>query len=315
MVTGRQLKEKQIGVLMGGLSAEREVSLRSGEAVLQALKGLGYSAVAIDVGRDLPRQLQEAGIEVAFIALHGRYGEDGTVQGLLELLAIPYTGSGVLASALAMDKLKTKQMLLFHELPTPGFKVIRRGEDRQRLLDACRHFPLVVKPAREGSTVGISIVRDLEELNVGLDTAFESDSVVLVEDYIAGRELTVGLIDNQALPIVEIIPKGGFYDYKAKYTVGGSRYLVPAELDAVLYERLQQVAVASAAALDCCGPARVDFMLREREFFCLEVNTIPGLTGTSLLPKAAAAAGLDFAQLVERILLSAGLPQADAVTD
>jgi len=306
-MTRDELKTKKIAVLMGGLSAEREISLRTGRAVLSALQQSGYAAVGIDAGRDLPAQLASAQAEVAFIALHGRYGEDGTVQGLLEVLGIPYTGSGVLASSVAMDKVSTKKILLYHELPTPAFDVFHRGENLSALLDRCRHFPLVVKPAREGSTIGVSIVRTPEELSAGVEEALAHDDLVLVEDFISGLEVTVGVLDGVALPVIQVVPKGGFYDFQAKYTAGQTEYLVPAPLDGALYERLQQVSVAAFRALGCCGAARVDFMVREREFYCLEVNTIPGMTETSLLPKAARQAGIEFAELVERILLGAGL--------
>ncbi len=269
-MTRQELKKKKIGVLLGGLSGEREVSLRTGAAVLKALEAEGYEAVAIDAGRDLAARLIEESVEVAFIALHGRYGEDGSVQGMLELMGIPYTGSGVLASSVAMDKVTTKKVLLYHELPTPAFETYCRGEDLQVLVGKCRHYPLVVKPAREGSTIGV-------------------------------------VLDGQPLPIIQVVPKGGFYDYHAKYTAGQTEYVLPAPLDGVLYQRLQQVAVETCRVLDCSGAARVDFMVREREFYCLEVNTIPGMTETSLLPKAAGHEGISFAELVQRILETAGL--------
>ena len=301
------LKNQRIAVLMGGLSAEREISLRTGRAVLNALLESGYDAVAVDVGRDLPGQLREAAAEVAFICLHGRYGEDGTVQGLLELLQIPYTGSGVMASSVAMDKVVTKQLLLYHEISTPGFLVYRAGDDRQALLARCRHFPLVVKPSREGSTIGVSIVHDPAQLEAGLTDALQHDSLVLIEDFIQGAEVTVSVLNGEALPIIQIVPKSGFYDYQSKYTPGQTEYLLPAPLDAVLYSRLQTVSVEACRALSCRGAARVDFMVREKEFFCLEVNTIPGMTETSLLPKAARAAGIPFSELALRILDDAGL--------
>ncbi len=303
----KDIRNSTIGILCGGLSAEREISLRTGAAVEKALLGAGYRAVKIDAGRDLATQLRTAGVEIAFLSLHGRYGEDGTVQGLLELMGIPYTGSGVLASALAMDKVATKKILLHHELPTPGFACFSKEDDRDGFLDRCRHFPLVVKPAREGSTIGISIVHDRQELTAGLDEALQCDSLVLVEDFIEGLEVTVSVLGEEALPIIQIVPKGGFYDYQAKYTAGQTEYLLPAPLPAVLYERLQQVAVQACRVLECRGAARVDFMVREREFYCLEVNTIPGMTETSLLPKAAAEAGMNFTELVECMLFDAGL--------
>lgn len=303
----KQMLEKKIAVLMGGLSAEREVSLRTGNACLNALRELGYQAVAIDVGHDLPEQLKAENIEIAFVALHGRFGEDGRVQGLLEMLQTPYTGSGVLASSMAIDKVVTKKMLLYHELPTPSFEFMRAGDSSEQLLERCKHLPLIVKPSREGSTIGISIARSREALRHGIDTAAALDGTVLIEDYIEGSELTVSVLNGVALPIIQIVPKSGFYDYHAKYTAGQTEYLLPAPVDAVITQRVQQAAVAACEALGCRGAARVDFMLREREFYCIEVNTIPGMTETSLLPKAAAEAGIEFPQLVEQILLDAGL--------
>ena len=307
MITNAGLKKMKIGVLYGGISAEREISLKTGAAVLRALKELGYAVVGVDAGLDLPAQLKEAAIELAFVALHGRFGEDGRVQGLLEMLQLPYTGSGVLSSSLSIDKVATKQMLLYHELPTPGFEVVKTKEQADRLLNNSRHFPLVVKPAREGSTIGISIVHSLEALRHGIDTAAALDGTVLVEEYIDGLELTVSVLNGEALPIIQIVPRSGFYDFHAKYTPGQTEYLLPAPIDAGVYTQMQQAAVAACEVLGCRGAARVDFMLREKEFYCLEVNTIPGMTETSLLPKAAKAAGLDFNQLVEKILLDAGI--------
>jgi len=307
LIDKSEMKTKTIGVLYGGLSAEREISLKTGTAVLKALIADGYKAVGIDVGLNLPSQLSEAGIQVAFIALHGRFGEDGRVQGLLEMLHIPYTGSGVLASSLSIDKVATKQMLLYHELPTPGFQVVKGKLEAEKLISACRHLPLVVKPSREGSTIGISIVQSVEALRHGIDTAAALDDSVLVEEYIDGLELTVSVLNGEALPVIQIVPKTGFYDYHAKYTVGQTDYLLPAPIDAGVYTRMQEAAVDACQALGCRGAARVDFMLRDKEFYCLEVNSIPGMTETSLLPKAAKAAGLEFGQLVELILLDADL--------
>ena len=306
-MTRDELKAKKIAVLMGGLSAEREISLRTGRAVLAALQEAGYTAVGIDADRDLAARLEAEKAEVAFIALHGRFGEDGTVQGMLEILGIPYTGSGVMASAVAMDKVTTKKILLYHELPTPAFDVFQRGIDKEAFLSRHRHFPLVVKPAREGSTIGVSIVRNAKELRAGLESALAHDDLVLVEDFIQGLEVTVGVLEGEPLPIIQVVPKGGFYDFQAKYTAGQTEYLVPAPLEGALYERLQQVAVAAFRALGCAGAARVDFMVREREFYCLEVNTIPGMTETSLLPKAARQNGIAFGELVQRILEGATL--------
>ena len=307
MAKSNDLKNKKIAVLMGGLSAEREISLKTGQAVLKALLENGCDAVAIDAGRDLPGQLQATEAEVAFICLHGRYGEDGTVQGMLEMMQIPYTGSGVMSSSMVMDKVVTKQLLLYHEISTPGFMVYRAGDDQAEVLKRCRHFPLIVKPAREGSTIGISIVHDRAQLEAGLTEAMKHDDLILIEDFIQGDEVTVSVLNNEPLPIIKIVPKSGFYDYESKYTPGQTEYLLPAPLEAVLYNRLQDVSVEACKALSCRGAARVDFMVREREFFCLELNTIPGMTETSLLPKAAAEAGVPFNVLVMQILDDAGL--------
>jgi D-alanine-D-alanine ligase len=307
MTGSRELKKKKTAVLMGGLSSERDVSLKTGQAVLSALLENGCNAVAVDVGRDLPGQLQAVDAELAFICLHGRYGEDGTVQGLLEMMQMPYTGSGVMASSMAMDKVITKQILLYNEISTPGFVAYRAGDNKTAILERCQHFPLVIKPAREGSTIGITIASDRTQLEAGLEEALKHDDLVLIEDFIKGDEVTVSVLNNEPLPIIKIVPKSGFYDYESKYTPGQTQYLLPAPLEPVLYSRLQETSVAACRALSCRGVARVDFMVREREFFCLEVNTIPGMTETSLLPKAAAEAGISFNELVIRILKDASL--------
>ena len=307
MANRNDLKNKKIAVLMGGLSAEREISFKTGNAALKALLESGCDAVAVDVGVNLPAQLQAVEAELAFICLHGRYGEDGTVQGLLEMMQIPYTGSGVMSSSMAMDKVITKQILLYHEISTPGFVVYHAGDDQAAVLERCRHFPLIVKPAREGSTIGISIVHDMAQLEAGLVEALRHDDLILIEDFIQGAEVTVSVLNSEPLPIIQIVPKSGFYDYESKYTPGQTEYLLPAPLEAVIYNRLQEVSVDACRALSCRGAARVDFMVREREFFCLEVNTIPGMTETSLLPKAAAEAGVSFNELVMQILEDAAL--------
>lgn len=306
-MTRDELKQKKIAVLLGGLSAEREVSLRTGRAVLTALGEAGYQVVAIDAGRDLAARLVEERVEVAFIALHGRFGEDGTVQGLLELLGVPYTGSGVLASSVAMDKVTTKKLLLHQGIVTPDFTVFRAGDDRAALRRNWRRYPLVVKPAREGSTIGVSIVQGEGDLDAALDEGLRHDRTVLIEEFIAGAEVTVGVLDGEALPIIQVVPKAGFYDYANKYTAGRTEYLLPAPLPAAIYAQLQQQAAAAYQALGCSGAARIDFMVRGEQTFCLEVNTIPGMTETSLLPKAAGHAGLSFGELAQRILCGAGL--------
>lgn len=298
-------RKKRIGVLMGGISREREVSLRSGAAMLAALKEQGYQVVGIDVGEDIVRQIIGANIEVAVIALHGRWGEDGTVQGLLELLRIPYTGSGVLASALAINKIKAKEVFLYHEIPTPEFFPIPdvwRGEEPP--------FPppWVVKPASEGSTIGISIVADRAGLNEGVKGAKAHDQEVFVERYIKGRELTVAILNGEPLPIVEVKPKRGFYDYQAKYTPGETTYTCPAPLSKLQTEEVMGLGLRAYHALGCSGCARVDLLMDEGGgAYVTEINTLPGMTQTSLVPKAAAVAGIPFGRLVEMILEGAAL--------
>lgn len=299
----RGLKKKKIGVLMGGISEEREISLRTGGAVLKALKEKGYDAVGIDVGRDVAGELKRKKIEVAFLALHGRYGEDGCVQGMLELMSIPYTGSGVQASALAMDKAAAKKVLAFHGISTPPFVVVEEPVDAVSL-----GMPVVIKPASQGSAVGVSIVRKKAELDRALKAAKRLSREVLAERYIRGRELTVAILDGAALPVIEILPKKGFYDYNAKYTKGMTDFVVPAALEPAVETRVVDESLKSYEILGCSGAARVDVMLDDNSTpFVLEVNTIPGLTELSLFPRAAAAAGLDYPKLVERMLKGAGL--------
>jgi D-alanine-D-alanine ligase len=305
-----QFKGRKIGVLMGGLSSEREISRRTGAAILKALQDKGYAAVAIDVDRDVVSRLQAAAIEAAFIALHGTLGEDGVIQGLLELLQIPYTGSGVLASALAMNKVAAKKIFVYHGLPTPEFQSLRvaPGGEGAVLSDITISCPMIVKPAEEGSTIGVSIVRTREELRPALETAAGFGSELLIEAFITGRELTVGILNDRPLPLIEIIPRSGFYDYQAKYQKGETDYVFPDWLGARREQEIQSLAVQAFQSLGCSGAARVDFMIdRDYSALILEVNTVPGMTETSLLPKAARRAGIEFPELVERILWSAAV--------
>lgn len=301
------LKKKPVAVILGGDSAEREVSLRSGEAVLDALRQKGYNAFPLDSAEDVAQQLLLSGAEVVFLAVHGRHGEDGTIQGLLEMLHLPYTGSGVLASAVAMDKAVSKTMIRAAGVPTPEARLVTTATDLDAFCRAHTAYPCVVKPVREGSTLGISVAHTASELLEGIRSAQTYDAKVLVEDFIAGREVTVGVMDGRALPVVEVVAKSGFYDYTAKYTPGQTQYLVPAPLEDELYTAVQTAAEKVYSTIGCRGAVRVDFMLRANEYFFLEVNTIPGMTQTSLLPKAAAKEGMDFALLVERILQDAAL--------
>ena len=296
------LKKSKIGVLMGGLSEEREISFKTGTAILKALGDKGYKAIGIDAGRDIPGVLLKKKIDIAFIALHGRYGEDGCMQGLLEVMGIPYTGSGVKASALAMDKAAAKKVMLYHGVSTPASCIYEEGA-RPKV-----KAPLVVKPACQGSAIGVSIVKKDSGLKAALKEALRFGGPVLIEKYIKGRELTVSILDGRVLPIIEIRPKEGFYDFAAKYTKGMTEFVVPAPIAKTAEKKVAKEALKAFEALGCSGAARVDVILDARGTpFVLEVNTIPGMTGLSLFPRAAEAAGLDYPALVEEMLKGAGL--------
>ena len=305
----QSMKKKKIGVLMGGLSREREVSLRTGKAILKALIEKGYPASPIDVSQEIAERLIEEKIEIAFIALHGRYGEDGTIQGMLELMGIPYTGSGVLASALALDKIMAKKFFVCENIPTPTYEVFQRDEiDKNPLRVPSLPLPLVVKPAREGSTIGVSIVRKEEELVPALREAGKYDDEILLEEFMKGKEITVGILHDIPLPIIEIVPRSGFYDYHSKYTKGETEYIIPARIPREQYLYAQEISLKAFHVLGCSGCARVDLMTDEGgNPFVIDVNTMPGMTETSLIPKAASYAGINFEDLVERILLGASL--------
>jgi D-alanine-D-alanine ligase len=316
---------------MGGRSAEREISLRTGTGIAQALRNLGHEVSAIDAadGRLIPageaapatlagpqamtrqpelsvRAVSEASAlessEVVFLALHGGAGEDGTIQALLDLAGKPYTGSGVLASALAMNKAMSKRVFEREGIPTPRWILVEATE--KRAIDTTAlGLPMVVKPNAQGSTVGLTIVTGLDQLPAALRLAFEYGDEALIEEFIPGRELTVGMLGDEALPIVEIEPEGGHYDYESKYTAGKSVYTCPANLPDALAARIRDLGRRAALALGCRGVSRVDFRLSPaNEAYCLEVNTIPGMTPTSLVPMAAKARGLSYDQLVERML-------------
>lgn len=307
----------KVAVLMGGQSAEREVSLMSGTGVLAALRATGIDAHAFDPAERPFGDLQKENFSRAFIALHGRYGEDGTVQGALELLGIPYTGSGVMASAVAMDKIFTKRIWVTHALHTPGFALARAPGD---VLDAARRFglPLAVKPSREGSTIGFTKVVSEDQCAGAFDIARRHDDAVLCEQFIDGRELTVAILgtgaDARALPIIEIIAPAGNYDYQNKYFRDDTRYECPARLSEALSARIRALALEAFLTLDCEGWARVDVMLRKAddEPFLLEINTSPGMTGHSLVPMAAKAEGISYEALCVMVLSSARLKTGGA---
>ncbi len=303
------LTDKKIGVLMGGISSEREISLKTGKTIEAALKKKGYNVIGIDVDRDIADRLKKEAVEIAFIALHGRYGEDGTIQGLLEVIGIPYTGSGVLSSAIAINKIITKRLLEYHQIPTPRYTVLKKNEgvDYYRSLESHGfEYPVVVKPSSEGSTIGVSIARDKEELLEAVGLAFSYGNEILMEEYINGREITVGILDNTPLPVIEIVPKEEFYDYRAKYTKGMTEYIIPARLSDGLYKKVQDIGLKVYQVLGCKGVSRVDMRVdREDNPYVLEINTVPGMTETSLIPMAARETGIDFPELVEKILESA----------
>jgi D-alanine-D-alanine ligase len=301
----------RVGVIMGGLSAERDVSLRTGEGVACALedRGRDVARITFSTGDSLPDLIRMARIDVAFIALHGRGGEDGCVQGLLELLGIPYTGSSVLASALAMDKLKAKEMFRLHNVPTPPYYVVGEADlaDLEEVHGSFG-FPVIVKPRGEGSSVGVSKASNLAELASSIERALDHDKSVLVERFVAATEVHVGILDGRVLGAIEVAPKRGLYDYYAKYTPGATEYISPPRIPSSRARGVMMLAERAARALDCTGACRVDILVTTGENeYVLEVNTLPGMTPTSLLPKIAAAGGMDYGALCEAILDGASL--------
>jgi D-alanine-D-alanine ligase len=303
-MTGARRRLQHVAVLLGGFSAEREVSLASGKACAEALEAAGYTVTRVDAGRDLAEQLTQVRPQACFNALHGRWGEDGCVQGLLEILGIPYTHSGVLASALAMHKERAKSVMRAAGVPVPGGRIVARAEAaRAHALER----PYVLKPVAEGSSVGVYIVREdhahpPQELN---DPGWAFGEDLLAEPFIAGRELTCAVLGDRPLGVTEIIPAESlrFYNYEAKYADGGSRHLLPAPISSNVYELVQKLTLMAHRALGCRGVSRADFRYDDTpggtgQLLCLEVNTQPGMTGTSLVPELAAHAGLSLAELV-----------------
>ena len=295
----------KVAVLFGGPSSEREISLMSGQAVLQALRSQGVDAHAFDPATRPLSDLALEGFQRVFIALHGRFGEDGTVQGALETMGIPYTGSGVMASALAMDKWRTKMLWLQAGLPTPQYSVLSAQSDWAHVMKALG-APVMVKPAHEGSSIGISKVTDAGGLAIAYEAAAKLDSLVIAEQFISGAELTAAVLGDQALPLVRIEAPSGNYDYQNKYFTDEVRYHCPAGLSPKLEARIQQVAVDAFRVLGCRGWARADVMLdANNEPWLLEMNTSPGMTSHSLVPMAAREAGILFEELCTRILAMA----------
>lgn len=328
----------KIAVLLGGISAEREVSLSSGLAVTRALRSKGHEVTVVDTARGFIPEEEEATLlpegvhsappsalegtlapaalatlpelqqaELAFLALHGGAGEDGSLQAMLELMGIRYTGSGPLGSGIAMDKDVTKRLLRDAEVPTLPWRLARAPafEYDPETIEDFVGYPCIVKPSRQGSSVGLTVVERPEGLRGAVDAASPFDSEIMIERYVRGRELTVGILGDQALPPVEIRPKKGIYDYESKYTPGMTEYLCPAPMDRELTAQVQSYALQAFRVLKLRGYARIDFILAKEQLFCLEANTLPGMTATSLLPKGAAAIGIDFPELCERIVQQA----------
>ncbi|MBI2501025.1 MAG: D-alanine--D-alanine ligase [Deltaproteobacteria bacterium] len=281
----QDLKKKKVGVLMGGLSGEREISLRSGHGVASALRSRGYSVVEIDADRRVAAKIFQGKIEVAVLMLHGRFGEDGTIQGMLE-------------------KDLTKRLVRGDRFSTADWRMIHGAEFPQ---ESPLPLPVVVKPNNEGSTLGVSIVREPSSFRPALEKAFSLDAWVMVEKFVTGRELTVGLLNGEPLPIIEVVPRGGFYDYEAKYTKGMTEYIVPARVSEGIQKKTQAVSREIYCSLRLAGVARLDFILEGETPQFLEANTIPGMTETSLVPKAAASIGISYEDLCERILQGATL--------
>ncbi|WP_341930440.1 D-alanine--D-alanine ligase [Methyloversatilis discipulorum] len=297
----------KVAVLFGGSSAEREISIMSGSAVLAALQEQGVDAHAFDPAeRDL-WELKRDGFDRAFIALHGRGGEDGTIQGALECLGIPYTGSGIMASAIGMDKWRTKMVWLSAGLPTPRYKLLHAGSDFRAVANELG-LPLFVKPAREGSSVGATKVTRIEDLEGAYEKAARCDPLVLAEQFISGRELTAPFLGDMALPLIRIEAPQGNYDYQNKYFTDDVKYHCPSGLDADLEQEIQDLVMRAARLIDCRGWGRADLMLGEDgRPWLLEINTSPGMTSHSLVPMAARAVGIEFGELCLRILESARL--------
>jgi D-alanine-D-alanine ligase len=292
----------KVAVLLGGRSAEREISLQSGEAVLAALRRSGVDAYPFDPADQGLEMLLQQGFKRAFITLHGRFGEDGTIQGVLEWIRLPYTGSGVMASALAMDKWRTKLIWQAAGILSPRYALLQADSDYAAIADTLG-LPLIVKPAREGSTIGLSKVFDSKDLEAAYHLAAQHDSLVLAEEFIAGQELTVAVLGDMPLPLVRIEIAGDLYDYEAKYFSNETRYFCPSGLPGDVEEAIQKQALQAYRVLGCRGWGRVDLILTPSgQFYFLEANTSPGMTGHSLVPMAAKAAGISFEELVVKIL-------------
>ncbi len=306
----KSMKKERILVLMGGYSAERDVSLRSGAAVLKALRNIGYEAEALDIKGNSVQKIEEFNPDLVFIALHGKDGEDGTVQGLLEIMGIQYTGTGVAGSAIGINKVLTKKILMYEQIPTAAFSILKKNEfeTQKQQIDVLINkigLPMVIKAATQGSSIGTYIVREANMVLTAIEKAFEYGEEVLVEKFIDGVEVTSTIIGNdypQALPLIEITSDNEFYDFESKYTPGMCNHIIPARVDKAVEEKIIALSQRVYKALDCKGYARVDFIINKGDPYVLEINTIPGMTEMSLVPDAARAAGISFEELVEKIV-------------
>jgi D-alanine-D-alanine ligase len=304
------LKTKHIAVLMGGWNSEREVSLRSGEAVYEVLKQLGYQVTKIDFSRKIFEQLSEIKPDIIFNALHGQYGEDGRIQAVLDILQIPYTHSGILASALCMDKVLTRKICATAGVKFPKYEILKKGEDaeNERKISAIGK-PFVIKPINEGSSVGVEVILSDMQFDFA-QYEWKYGEEIIIEKYLAGQEVQVAVMDGKALGAIEVRPHGLFYDYKCKYTAGMTDYIMPAEISSEKYAEILELAEKCHQVTGCKGVSRIDFILNNKNdgddnFYLLEVNTHPGFTATSLVPKIAKHVGISFAEIVEFLLKTA----------
>ena len=306
----------KIGVLIGVKSTEKEIAMKTAKNIISALKVKGYEFCEIPIDENIVENIKREKIDVAIISAHGLYGEDGTIQGLLELLGIPYVGSGVLASALALNKVMAKKIFLFHKIPTPKWVEISKKDmetkDLEKNLENIKELkkPWIVKPSNQGSTIGLSVANNKDELIKALEYAFKFDQYILIEEFIRGKEITASIYDVEntiCLPLIEIIPKTGFYDYQTKYTPGLSEHIIPARLSEETYKKAQELGVLAHQALGCRHLSRVDMIVEEdtQNIYVLEVNTIPGMTETSLYPESAKAFGIEFPDLIDSFIKSA----------
>jgi D-alanine-D-alanine ligase len=298
----------KIGILMGGTSSEREISLKSGKAVYKVLNSEKLDVSIIDITTEdktkVASIIKNAGISVAFIALHGKFGEDGVLQGILDKLKIPYTGSGARASQRAMDKVESRKIFRKNKIPVPNYKVFNDRKKVESFMENCNFNSsvLVVKPVTHGSSVGVSFAENKSDLAKAVEMAFKLDKRIIIEEFINGREITVGILEDRPLPILEILPKRRFFDFQAKYKKGMTNYEVPAKIKSDIYKKVQEIGLKAHKSLGCCCFSRVDMILKDDIPYVLEVNSIPGLTATSLLPKAAKAVNINFLELCIRII-------------